>query len=255
MVDLTFTIFREHIVGSTAGETWLRAPACLVLTPEKGRPLIASVGEDEAEFLQRVRQALADMRLPTPRVVHPGEDAWWDLAWRWPRPTTEEEQSVPAPADDASVLFVSPLRRETWAPHLAGAILFYHLRRHSRGRLLKPKVVLRRAEDFDEIEWAELSDALSGFRVVCDPPVSPRPVTRAARMRQASTIGTLLLLPTAMLALWVLAKCTARGQLSHDASTFLVVGLVALLMVVLHLLSRAGAEADREAPRRQREAA
>lgn len=255
MVEVTFTLSREQVAGSTAGETWLRAPAVPALTAGKGRPLIAAVGEDEAAFLQRVREALADTKKPIPRLVHPGEDAWWDLAWRWPRPTIEEERSLPAPPDDESALFVNPLRRETWAPHLAGAILSFHLHQHSRGQLLKPRVVLRRADDFDEIEWAELSDALTGFRAVCDPPVPPRPVTRAARMRRASTIGMLLVFPIALSAHRAITGATAQGGLSHRAGLLLFAGLLAMILGVIHLLSRGGAGADREAPRRPKEVA
>ncbi len=144
--------------------------------------MIAFVGESADTIRAHLREAHESGALPAlPRVVLPGEDAWWDKQWRWPS-LGERECRRGQPTEQDSYFVIEPLLTNTWSPQFADALLRYALVQATGGSsawrslwraLRKPAVTVSIARELSAIERAELVDVLRdvsvGVRVVLEP--------------------------------------------------------------------------------------
>jgi hypothetical protein len=253
MAKLSISISRRRIVGTRRDGTTVDWPANLILDSHRGKPLVAGVGCDVAELRWGARQG----ERPFPPLVEPGQNEWWDVAWRWPRMPVEVERALRPRADGSSVLVIHPLSRETWAPHLAGAMFRYVLADLEGGVWLRslglgPRVTVTLGDHFDEIERGELLDALAdawGARSFsADGPHSPRPVNAAAAGLRRLRYAEFLLLTVIFASLPVIHRCwPGRRDLYIAFPAAVLVPILAVRRRQEHLAERV----SREAPRRE----
>ncbi len=193
------------VVEARAGEGSVASVAAVVgLTSVRGKVVVVSVGETEGEIRDRVTGLFAAMRPPRPPPVmlRPGRDAWWDAEWRWP-PAKRPAGATPPAEDESAVLVIWPLRRESWSPVIAEALLRFALSQPASRAgslplasvLLKPRVELELSPDFDAVERGELVDVMRagwGARRVLLAPgldVPPSPPTKADRLLVAARLA------------------------------------------------------------------
>jgi hypothetical protein len=121
------------------------------------------VGGSETEIRSDFEQQQADGILPASfRVVVPGQNPWWDLHIAWPPSVREHDHPVP---DEHQVFIVNPLALGTWSPPAIYSLLLYALATSSsKGMrwlhwpMTRPTLHLQIAEEFSDIERAELLD-------------------------------------------------------------------------------------------------
>lgn len=192
------------VVEARAGAGSVASVAAVVgLTSVRGKVVVVSVGETEDEIRDRVTGLFADMKPPRPPpvMVRPGSDAWWDAEWRWP-PAERPAGATPPAEDESAVLVIWPLRRGSWSPVIAEALLRFALARPAAragsssitSALLKPRVELELSPELDAVERGELVDVMrAGWgarRIVLAPglDVPPAPHTTADRMLVAARL-------------------------------------------------------------------
>jgi hypothetical protein len=157
------TISREHTVRTSSQGTAVEQPTNVYLMLTKSGAKILTFGENEDEFLARLKSLEQQGICPHTQIFRPGEDEWWDSKWLWPRTLRNESAKIP-PLD--SILISYPLRKETWSPDLLQAILRYHflfLKDGFRFRSFlgfQPKVEVTLSSEFDEVECGEIADVL-----------------------------------------------------------------------------------------------
>lgn len=137
----------------------------LVLLPGGGRALILNVGGTEAEARALlIEGACAGHLRVAPRVVMPGQDAWWDEQIAWPPPRKKVHKP---PADDSEAFIFNPLATSSWDPPATLSLVRYaiyssspKLRRSLKWSLLPPKLTLELAGDFTAVERGEVLDQI-----------------------------------------------------------------------------------------------
>ena len=140
-----------------------RSGTLLTFAAQRGRALIARVGETEAEVRADMAALKQNGALPASfRVLLPGQDAWWDAQTAWPPRADKPAQTAP---DESEILLFNPLASATWWPHAISGLVRYVLATSSsnglrwlRWPLLRPKLTLELASDFSSVERAELLD-------------------------------------------------------------------------------------------------
>jgi hypothetical protein len=189
--------------------------AVLALAVERGRVGIMAVGEDERKLLTRVTERVAaaprrgiagqilaaaaarlDTRAREPRIVHPGEEPWWDTKWHDPYSMRHGN-----PGRGHEILVIEPLSEVSFSPHLIRGLLFYVLwtSRWTRDKtwpaFRRPTLQLEVSDDLRGRDYEEVVDQLRSLwgasRVVLPPgrPVSPLPVTPLQIIYRASRIA------------------------------------------------------------------
>jgi hypothetical protein len=181
----TLTISRERVAVKNQAGTSRDVAAMMTRCVEGGAVKILAVGDEARGIDTGLMEAFAAGRLKVrPQLTTPGEDPRWTPYWKWPPP----EQSVLPEAN--SYLAICPLLDNSWSPLLARGLLGYALMSSGVRGVLRPfryQLEVRLADEFSQLEKAELFDALDDLPVRArlsfpeDPTIVRRTPTRLER--------------------------------------------------------------------------